>query len=82
MTTATDRQLQVLAFVADFHAREGVPPTVREISTHFGWASARATTCHLEALERHGLLVRKLGARRIHVTTDGHAQLEARSATP
>lgn len=39
-------------------ARQGRPPSVREIARHFGMASPRAASDHLAALERKGYLRR------------------------
>lgn len=50
----TDRQQQVLDFVQASAAERGRPPTVREIAAHFGFASPKAASDHLAALERKG----------------------------
>lgn len=50
----TARQQQVLEFVQATSAERGRPPTVREIATHFGFASPKAASDHLAALERKG----------------------------
>jgi repressor LexA len=60
----TDRQQQVLDFVHDHHARQGVFPTLREIQAHFGFASPFAVTRHLDALRRKGVLQRQPGKAR------------------
>jgi repressor LexA len=54
----TPRQRQVLAFVADYTARNGAPPTVREIAAGLGIASTNAVAGHLDALARAGALTR------------------------
>lgn len=52
----TDRQRKVLKHIVRCIQHEGYPPTVREIAAHFGFASPRAVSDHLEALERKGYL--------------------------
>ncbi|HOI09164.1 MAG TPA: transcriptional repressor LexA [Myxococcota bacterium] len=54
----TPRQRQVLAFVRDCTARQGAPPTVREIAAGLGFASTNAVAGHLDALARAGVLSR------------------------
>lgn len=60
----TKRQQQVLDYVRRHRTRHGVPPTVREIQRHFGFASPNAAASHLRALERKNLLRREPGAAR------------------
>lgn len=52
----TTRQRQVLDFISDFQARQGIAPTVREICAGLGLASPGSLLKHLRALEREGLL--------------------------
>src|SRR5262245_51953047 len=59
----TARQRQVLDFIRTFSERHGVPPAVREIAERFGF-TARAAFDHLRALERKGMLERRVTARR------------------
>lgn len=54
----TDRQSAVLVFIRAQIASRCKPPTVREIMTHFGWASPNAAASHLGALERKGFIRR------------------------
>lgn len=54
----TDRQRAVFDFVCEAIRREGRPPTVREIADHFDFASPKAASDHLTALERKGYLSR------------------------
>ena len=51
------RQCQVLRFI-ERRIAEGCPPTVREIRDHLGVASTFGVHCHLNALERKGLIHR------------------------
>lgn len=57
MTAPTSRQLEVFHFVRG-NLESGRPaPTLREIASHFGWASPKAAADHLDALKRKGWLV-------------------------
>jgi repressor LexA len=53
----------VLAFVEEFCARQGYPPTVREVAAHFG-IQPRAAADHLAACKRKGYLHREPGRSR------------------
>jgi len=64
MRELTGKQREVLGFMRNFHARHGVPPTVREIAARFG-VTPRAAFDHLRALERKGALQRRPSAGRI-----------------
>jgi len=59
----TARQRQVLEFMRHFTERHGVPPAVREIAERFGF-TARAAFDHLRALERKGMLERRVTGKR------------------
>jgi repressor LexA len=63
MREITSRQLEVLNFIRAFTARQGVPPTVREIGEQFR-VTPRAAFDHLRALERKGALLRRASPRR------------------
>lgn len=54
----TERQTQVLRFIVDYIAQCGMPPTLREISTRFGFASTAAARDHVLALVKKGALER------------------------
>jgi len=58
MKELTRRQQEILTFIRAFTAREGVPPTVREIGARFE-VTPRAAFDHLAALERKGVLERR-----------------------
>ena len=60
----TDRQQQVLEFIASAQHKSGVTPSTREIQQHFGFASQTAAVNHLRALERKGVLQRHAGKAR------------------
>jgi repressor LexA len=59
----TTRQRQVLDFMRSFTERHGVPPAVREIGERFGF-TARAAFDHLRALEKKGMLERRVTDKR------------------
>src|SRR5258705_4388519 len=59
----TARQREVLEFIRTFGERQGVPPTVREIGERFHF-TARAAFDHLRALERKGMLERRVTGKR------------------
>jgi repressor LexA len=63
MRELTERQREVLEFIRAFTARNGVPPTVREIGERFK-VTPRAAFDHLHALERKGELQRRPSPRR------------------
>jgi repressor LexA len=63
MKPLTERQREVLAFVEEFCARQGYPPTVREVAAHFA-IQPRAADDHLAALKRKGYLHREPGRSR------------------
>lgn len=53
----TDTQSKVLDFIALHIVQMQRPPTRKDISARFGWASANAATEHLMALERKRFIV-------------------------
>jgi len=63
MKPLTEKQQAVLDFVEEFSARQGYPPTVREVAAHFA-VQPRAAADHLEALKRKGHLRREPGLSR------------------
>ncbi len=54
----TRRQKQILDFILDFRAREGISPTHREICDHFGYSSYGTVHKHLKLLREKGFLRR------------------------
>jgi repressor LexA len=73
---ATKRQVEVLQFISDYHARHGYPPTMRELGTHFGWASSNAAAWHASSLVKRGLLTGiPSKARTLLLTSAGQALL-------
>jgi len=59
----TQRQREVLSFMRGFADKHGAPPTVREIAERFRF-TPRAAFDHLRALERKGMLQRRVTAKR------------------
>ncbi|MBP3741407.1 MAG: transcriptional repressor LexA [Treponema sp.] len=55
MKGITDRQQQVLDYIVDYTEENSYPPTVRDISEHFG-ISLRAIQDHIAALQKKGYL--------------------------
>ncbi len=53
----TERQRKILSFIADYKARHGAPPTLREIAQHLK-IYIRGVQYHLDRLERAGHLTR------------------------
>jgi repressor LexA len=58
MTELTDRQLEVLRFIARQIEDAGYPPTIREIGEALEIRSTNGVNDHLKALERKGYLTR------------------------
>jgi repressor LexA len=60
----TQRQREVLGFIRGFSDKNGAPPTVREIAERFRF-TPRAAFDHLRALERKGMLQRRVTDKRV-----------------
>ncbi|HTD65106.1 MAG TPA: transcriptional repressor LexA [Candidatus Limnocylindria bacterium] len=56
MVELTKRQQEVLSFIELTRVRIGHSPTLREIATHFGFRSPKASADHVTALQRKGVL--------------------------
>lgn len=67
MKEMTQRQREVLGFMRDFSDEHGAPPTVREIAERFRF-TPRAAFDHLRALERKGMLQRRVTDKRVSRT--------------
>lgn len=52
--TLTKQQGRVLKFIERHWMQLGYAPTIREISTEFGFASPVGAMCHLQALRKKG----------------------------
>ena len=56
MDELTNRQREILAFIREHSAQNGMPPSRAEISSAFGFQSRYAAQRHIEALARKGAL--------------------------
>ena len=70
MTGLTDRQLEVLRFIAREIEERGYPPTIREIGEALEIRSTNGVNDHLKALERKGFLTRDPVKSRALIPTD------------
>jgi repressor LexA len=64
MLTLTKKQRRVLEYIKTYTRSRGYPPTRREMSEKFGWASSAASDSHLAALEKKGKIKRTPGVSR------------------
>lgn len=82
MTGLTDRQLEVLRFIAREIEERGYPPTIREIGEALDIRSTNGVNDHLKALERKGFLTRDPVKSRALIPTDAAREVlgEARGA--
>ncbi len=70
MRGITDRQKEVLNYISSYSEENSYPPTVRDISEHFG-ISLRAVQDHILALQKKGFLSQsQKKARSIRVLSD------------
>lgn len=60
----TRRQQQILDFINERLAVDGMPPTRAEIVSRFGFRSPNAAQCHLKALAERGAIELKSGTAR------------------
>jgi repressor LexA len=70
MNALTDRQLEVLRFIARQIEDIGYPPTIREIGEALDIRSTNGVNDHLKALERKGYLTRDPVKSRALIPTD------------
>jgi repressor LexA len=70
MPSLTGRQQQVYAFLTDYLAAKGYPPTLQEIARHLHVSGNLGVLRHLKALERAGLIARSPGSSRSIVLLD------------
>jgi repressor LexA len=64
MDNLTQKQQDILNFIASQKRETDLPPTVREIADHFGFRSPKAASDHLAALEKKGYIIRSAGIAR------------------
>lgn len=71
MKELTTRQHEILGYIQLHFQTESFWPSIREIQSHFGFASTNAVMGHLRALEKKGYISRVAGqARAYRVTFD------------
>src|SRR5437588_3409719 len=58
-STLTDRQREIYEFIREKIESRGYGPTVREIGEAFAIQSPNGVMCHLNALVKKGLILRK-----------------------
>lgn len=83
MNTLTDRQLEVLRFIARQIEENGYPPTIREIGEALEIRSTNGVNDHLKALERKGFLTRDpVKSRALIPTSAAREALGGESSAP
>ncbi len=75
----TSQQQLVYDFIRDKIVTRGYGPTVREIGEHMNIKSPNGVMCHLRALERKGMIVRKANKSRAIELTQSIARLPEQS---
>lgn len=76
MKGLTDRQREVLAFIADRIEASGYPPTIREIGNGLQIRSTNGVNDHLKALEKKGYIERDTSkSRAIQITARAGSEL-------
>ena len=63
-TYLTERQKQILEFIAEYQQRHGISPTHREIRDEFGYSSFGTVYKHLKLLQEKGYLHRDWNQKR------------------
>lgn len=77
----TKRQKEIYEFLKEKIVNRGYGPTVREIGTQFGIRSPNGVMCHLNALEKKGLIKREANkSRAIHLTAEPQKRMSIRYA--
>ena len=64
------RQLQVLEYIAEYSARQGYPPSVRDIGDYIGLASPSTVFSHLSSLEKKGFIRKQKDTSRALIILD------------
>jgi repressor LexA len=79
----TDRQLEILRFIARETEADGYAPTIREIMAEFELSSTNTVADHLKALRRKGFIERadRGRARTLRLTEHGRRQIEGHLPT-
>lgn len=58
LTDLTNRQREILDFIAEKITTRGFGPTLREIADAFGIVTTNGVKCHLDSSERKGFIIR------------------------
>jgi repressor LexA len=82
MNALTDRQLEVLRFIATQIDEAGYPPTIREIGEALDIRSTNGVNDHLKALERKGYLTRDPVKSRALIPTSAAREVLGDAARP
>jgi repressor LexA len=82
MNELTDRQLEVLRFIARQIEDAGYPPTIREIGEALDIRSTNGVNDHLKALERKGFLTRDPVKSRALIPTDRAREILGEAVAP
>jgi repressor LexA len=64
LMSITERKKQILEYMAAYQAKEGFPPTIREICAALGLISPGSLLKHIQALEKVGLITKMPGKKR------------------
>lgn len=77
----TKRQKEIYEFLKEKIVNRGYGPTVREIGSQFGIRSPNGVMCHLNALEKKGLIKREANkSRAIQLTAEPQKRMSLRYA--
>ena len=60
----TAKEQKILKFIQNHTNEKGMPPTLREIMTYFGYKAIGTVQDHVASMERKGVLVREKGKAR------------------
>lgn len=76
MKALSEKQRQILQFINDFSAREGYPPSVREICAAVGLRSPSTVHTHIRTLAARGLLQKGDATKKRTLTVAGSESLQ------
>ncbi len=83
MEQLTDKQHEILTFIADYLRDHQSAPAIREIADHFGFSSPKAATDHVNALVRKGYLLKVAGiSRGLRLTADAEELVRGDEGIP
>lgn len=77
MKKTTARQVEILKIIVAMTEAEGLPPSRRELGERLGIKSGHGVQCHLDALEKKGLIKRRPRvSRALFVTSQGRLAIK------